>query len=178
MRNLAEREGSGTGSLNFQKVVFRRSLSRESQRLLRRLMSASPFFLNMDERDAAELLRFCRVKKVPALSHVFSKGDAGDGFYIIVSGSIAVELDGGQKFRLGRGEIFGVMALVLDQPRSVSAWAEEEVILLHAPRFILETGLCNLRAKILENFARQLARNLHRADIAIENPKKTFGPGK
>lgn len=177
MRNSVEKKASKGGSPDFQKIVFRRSLSRELQQLLRRLMKTSPFFSGMDERDAIELLRFCRVRKIPAIHPVFLKGDVGDGFYIIVSGRIVIELDGGQEYRLEAGEVFGGMALVRDLPHSVKAWADENAVLLCVPRFVLETGFCSLRAKIYESLAKQLAENLRRSDLVIENFTKTSRSG-
>jgi hypothetical protein len=61
---------------------------------------------------------------------LFEKGDVGDYFYIIVTGEILIHI-GDREFRHHRrGDHFGEMALLDDAPRSTSATALEETLLL------------------------------------------------
>jgi len=61
---------------------------------------------------------------------LFEKGDKGDYFYIIVTGKILIHIGETELNRHSKGEYFGEMALLDDSPRSASATALEETLLL------------------------------------------------
>lgn len=54
---------------------------------------------------------------------VFSEGDTGDRAYLIQDGSIEISKNGMVLATLGKGELFGEMALIDDQPRMATAKA-------------------------------------------------------
>ena len=61
---------------------------------------------------------------------LFERGDKGEFFYIIVTGEILIHIEATELNRHGKGEYFGEMALLDDSPRSTSATAVEETLLL------------------------------------------------
>ena len=61
---------------------------------------------------------------------LFQKGDAGDYLYVIVTGEILIHILEKEVNRHGKGELFGEMALLDDTPRSTSATAVDETLLL------------------------------------------------
>ncbi|MEM7132281.1 MAG: cyclic nucleotide-binding domain-containing protein [Chloroflexota bacterium] len=63
-------------------------------------------------------------------THIFQKGDPGSAMYIIVSGSVKIEDNGFVVDTLEEGAVFGEMALLDGGPRSASAIAAEETLLL------------------------------------------------
>jgi serine/threonine-protein kinase len=81
----------------------------------------------------------------PAGSLVLREGDAGESAYIVVSGRCrAFRNVDGQKEPLatmGPGDVFGEMALLLDEPRAASVEALDAVTLLVLDRATLSEGL-------------------------------------
>ncbi|HLO75527.1 MAG TPA: cyclic nucleotide-binding domain-containing protein [Magnetospirillum sp.] len=59
--------------------------------------------------------------------NVFKEGDMGDRAYLIQEGQIEIIKNGLPLATLGRGELFGEMALVDDQPRMATAKALTDV---------------------------------------------------
>lgn len=47
---------------------------------------------------------------------VLRQGFTGTGFHLIVQGEAAVVIDGEERTRLGRGEFFGEISVLLDEP--------------------------------------------------------------
>lgn len=68
--------------------------------------------------------------ELEAGEQIFAKGDLGKEMYIIVSGCVYIH-DGERRLNtLGAYEVFGEMALLDAEPRSASATAAEETLLL------------------------------------------------
>jgi CRP/FNR family transcriptional regulator, cyclic AMP receptor protein len=77
---------------------------------------------------------------------VFEQGDAGDAMYIVESGDINIHLPGEASRRISlkdisRGEYFGELALFDDKPRSASALATTDCVLLELHRATLQDYL-------------------------------------
>lgn len=68
---------------------------------------------------------------------VFRENEPGSEAYIIVSGTVEIFRDGpaGRKIlaRLGPGQVFGEMALILEKPRGASVVALEDTVLRRVP---------------------------------------------
>lgn len=60
-------------------------------------------------------------------TNVFREGDEGDRAYLIQEGQVEIIKNGVTLATLGKGELFGEMALVDDQPRMASARALTDV---------------------------------------------------
>ena len=61
---------------------------------------------------------------------IFKAGEPGSEFFIIQEGTVSVRLGNRSIETLGRGEIFGEMALVDAKPRSATIVAETDCVLV------------------------------------------------
>jgi CRP-like cAMP-binding protein len=52
----------------------------------------------------------------PPGQRILRQGFAGTGFYVIVEGEVTVRIDGEDRARLGKGDFFGEMSLLLGEP--------------------------------------------------------------
>lgn len=76
---------------------------------------------------------------------VFAEGDVGDAAYMIISGSVRAyrTVDGQQETltTMGPGDVFGEMALLLDEPRAASVEAVDRVTVLVLDKHTMTEGL-------------------------------------
>jgi MFS family permease len=102
------------------------------------LLRAVPFLSSLPETTLERINR--RLERVRAVAgeQVFAQGDAGDRFYLIESGEVAVLHDGAEMARLGSGDYFGEIALVRDVPRTagIRVVADAELLALDRDEFI------------------------------------------
>lgn len=101
-------------------------------------LSEVPFLSVLSGRVQERLARSVSGEVVPAGEVVIREGDAGQQFYIVVSGQ-AVVLVGGKPIRdLGPGDFFGELALLRDVPRTatVRATSDLEVDVLQRVPFL------------------------------------------
>jgi EAL domain-containing protein (putative c-di-GMP-specific phosphodiesterase class I) len=69
---------------------------------------------------------------------IFKEGDPGDSAYIIDEGSVEVSVSSTQQSRLGKGELFGEIALIDQQPRTATVRAVENTVLIPIPRLLVK----------------------------------------
>jgi CRP-like cAMP-binding protein len=67
---------------------------------------------------------------VPIGGHIVKAGDFAYRFFVILTGSAAVSRDGSAVAGLGKGDIFGEMALVDDTPRNADVVATTSMTVL------------------------------------------------
>ncbi len=102
---------------------------------------------------------------------IFRQGDAGDCAYLIEQGSvevIVVEQDAEHRIGLlGKGELFGEVALIDHRPRTATVRAAEKTILIPIQRSLVERLLekcdpilSHLLLVILERFRNKQGKNL------------------
>jgi EAL domain-containing protein (putative c-di-GMP-specific phosphodiesterase class I) len=74
----------------------------------------------------------------PAGEIIFKEGDSGDSAYIIEEGSVEVSVSSTQHSRIGKGELFGEIALIDQQPRTATVRAIENTVLIPIPRQLVK----------------------------------------
>ncbi|MGH3093787.1 MAG: cyclic nucleotide-binding domain-containing protein, partial [Gaiellaceae bacterium] len=98
--------------------------------LLRSIPIFAPLPAAALEHLAASLVR----TELATGGEVFRQGDAGDRFYVVGAGSVAIEIDGARSSELGPGEFFGEIALLRDVPRTATARAASDAELYSLDR--------------------------------------------
>ena len=65
---------------------------------------------------------------------ILRQGFGGTGFYVIIQGEAAVLIDGTERARLGRGDFFGEISILLDEPPSADVVALSPLVCIALPR--------------------------------------------
>ncbi len=100
------------------------------------LLRSIPLFDTLDDEDLKALSEsYLRERHFPAGTQIFAHGDAGDAMYIVASGDVNIFLPGEDSRRisledLSRGQFFGELAVFDEKPRSASALATTDCVLL------------------------------------------------
>ena len=77
------------------------------------------------------------MKKIRLLpdQYIVKQGDSGETAFLVVSGSLAAEIDGKQVSKMEAGEIFGELSLILNEKRkaSIKAVTPSELVEIKKP---------------------------------------------
>jgi CPA1 family monovalent cation:H+ antiporter len=120
------------------------------------LVRQFPLFDTMNESNRRQLAKALRTRYVQPGEVLLRKGDTPREVYFIASGAVEFET-AGQKFRLGRGEMFGQLSLLSRQTRRTQATA-----ISHTTLLVLD----EIR------FRRLLNRNQKLRAVVIESARK------
>ena len=74
----------------------------------------------------------------PAGEIIFKEGDPGDSAYLVEEGCVEVNVSSAQQSRIGKGELFGEIALIDQKPRTATVRAIEHTILIPIPRQLVK----------------------------------------
>lgn len=129
-------------------------------------------FENVRYEDAAKLLEGAKVISIPAGKSVISEHALGDSLFIIFKGKVEItkELDPNDKNVFAqlkvmeRGDFFGEMAMIDEEPRSASVIAKEDVELIVVPRERFLT-IAYSNPKVLFNLIKSLSWRLRDSNL-------------
>ena len=132
------------------------------------------------ELTPTEMDRFISIskeKRARKNQTIFKEGDIGDAFYLIVSGSVRISTlvpgVGEEALTiLKEGEYFGEMALIDDAPRSASAIANEDTIILSIKKEDFRKLLAqqtDIAYKLLWIFTKTLSARLRKTDEQLKS---------
>jgi CRP/FNR family cyclic AMP-dependent transcriptional regulator len=102
------------------------------------VLQEMPLFRNIDLKRLRVVAMMGESRTYRATERLFEKGDEGDAAFIIIDGEVEVLVpdDGGEQSVavLGKGEIFGELAVICDQARSTAIAARTELEALRLDR--------------------------------------------
>jgi CRP-like cAMP-binding protein len=93
-------------------------------------LSDVPMFAHVQSAELAKIAEITQEVVVPAGQHVFHEGDYGEELFIIVEGRIRITLKDRTLATLKERDYFGEMSLLDGEPRSASAQAQVDTLLL------------------------------------------------
>jgi CRP-like cAMP-binding protein/Zn-dependent protease len=97
-------------------------------------LRALPPFASLDDADASRLLQGASWHSFKPGERIVKQGDDGDAFYVIASGQVDVIEDRRRRGRLGAGDYFGEIALLMREPRTATVRAVTPVRALELER--------------------------------------------
>lgn len=99
------------------------------------MFNSIAFFKNIDSRHLDKVVQFFKLHKFKADDIVIRKGDPGGNFYIIISGGVNVINDAGITIStLARGDVFGEMSLICNEPVGATIQVKEDTSILYIDR--------------------------------------------
>lgn len=106
-----------------------------------RVLRELEVFAKVDDRQLRVVAMMGEVLSYRDGERVFEQGEEGDAAYIVIAGQVEVliRVDGGERAvaTLGRGEIFGELAVILDQPRTSAIAAKGDIEVLRLNRSVI-----------------------------------------
>src|SRR5439155_11433946 len=93
-------------------------------------VATMPLFRDLSPGELEVLLARLVPVSVAAGRVVIRQGETGERFYVVHLGRVVVDRDGQELARLGPGDAFGEIALLLDVPRTATVTALEDTSLL------------------------------------------------
>ncbi|MBN1831599.1 MAG: cyclic nucleotide-binding domain-containing protein [Deltaproteobacteria bacterium] len=98
------------------------------------ILKGTSLFKGISGEELFHVAQVMEEERLEKGSTLFRKGDIGDCLYVIVSGEIRIHIDQLEVRRHVKGDYFGEMALLDGSPRSASATAMDETLLLKINR--------------------------------------------
>jgi cGMP-dependent protein kinase len=90
---------------------------------------------------------------------ILRQGFSGTGFYVILDGEAVVRIDGQDRARLSRGDFFGEISILLDEPPVADVVALQSLHCLVLPRAELHswlTAMPSVAVRMLQAEARRV----------------------
>ncbi len=136
---------------------------------LQRILNGVTFFKELIQRDESQfeiLMSIAQIVTAEANETIIKKGDCSDSLYFLLRGQLSVVANDGSDQVLNEinaGEIFGVMSMLLSEPRSASVKSNSKPVLLAGIGFnhfsnIEDFSVFNMETKL--TFYRMVANNL------------------
>ncbi|MDQ3448962.1 MAG: cyclic nucleotide-binding domain-containing protein [Chloroflexota bacterium] len=131
------------------------------------LLAGLTLFGDLGPAQLAEAAHTFSEESYPAGQRILRQGFTGTGFYVILEGEVAVRIDGEDRARLGKGDFFGEMALLLAETPVADVVALGPVRTLHLAGGDLRDFLLrhpSVMYHVLQTVARRL-RNANRRQV-------------
>jgi CRP/FNR family transcriptional regulator, cyclic AMP receptor protein len=114
-------------------MLIDKSWDRPTTRDWENVLSALPLFSTLSARQRRQLAKLAQFAWFARGEVIVRAGDAGDAFYLVVSGKASVEAKPRTR-TLGAGDFFGEMSLIDGEPRSATITATTELQAMILPR--------------------------------------------
>ena len=89
-----------------------------------RLWLATSLFAGLGKKTVLNLVRDFHLREYEDGEQIFAQGDRGIGAVLVVSGGVAIRVEGHVLAELSVGDVFGEVALAGDETRTADAFAK------------------------------------------------------
>jgi len=120
------------------------------------MLKATSLFSGLDGSQLEKIVANGEYRSYKTGENVVRRGETGAGFYLVIDGVLEVKKKGQRVGRLSKGDFFGEMALIKDQPRSadVSALSDTTCLVLTSRAFEVLIGCYpTIAKKIMQELA-------------------------
>jgi CRP/FNR family transcriptional regulator len=146
------------------------------------VLKRAPLFNALEDEDARALRRQMTEVKLSRGEHLFLEGEAGDSLYVVLDGKVKLTraaADGRENLLgvIGPGEMFGELSLFDPRPRTSSASAVTDAVLLGLKEDAL-LPLLRERPDVSFHMLRALVQRLRRSNDVVADLVFTDVPGR
>jgi CRP-like cAMP-binding protein len=102
-----------------------------SQEELVDTLAGLSLFSNLSRPQVEQVAHKMTEESYPAGQRILRQGFSGTGFYVIIDGEVAIKIDGEERARLGKGDFFGEMSILLGEPPVADVVTTRQLRVLH-----------------------------------------------
>jgi len=122
-------------------------------------LASFALFADLSRPELEAVAHMFEEEFVPVGKRVVRQGFGGTGFYVIVEGEASVVVDGTERAKIGRGDFFGEISILLDEPPTADVIALTALRCVVLPRAALASWLIHtptVSYRLLQAMARRL----------------------
>ncbi|HHY73676.1 MAG TPA: cyclic nucleotide-binding domain-containing protein [Bacillus bacterium] len=126
-----------------------------------KILSKVPLFEMLSLEELQKIEEVSEVKGYQEGKQLFEEGDIGDTFYVVLIGKVKIYRDNKYIATFEKGDSFGELAIIDQEPRSATARIIEDSVLLSLSREVFLNFLRNnpdVTIKILEIVCKRLRK--------------------
>lgn len=138
---------------------------------LKQLMNRLDFFRCLDLKDRDNLVekQLIKVRSYRKDEYLIEYGEHGDEFFMLMTGMLDVKTSSGKTVaELEPGQVFGEVAFILNEKRSASVVASEDVVVMLIDHKTLKLMPVTLRDKIKDKLIGGLVHRVEELNSKLE----------
>ncbi|GHB57838.1 hypothetical protein GCM10008107_03430 [Psychrosphaera saromensis] len=138
---------------------------------LKQLMNRLDFFRCLDLKDRENLVekQLIKVRSYRKDEYLIEYGEHGDEFFMLMTGMLDVKTSSGKTVaELEPGQVFGEVAFILNEKRSASVVASEDVVVMLIDHKTLKLMPVTLRDKIKDKLIGGLVHRVEELNSKLE----------
>lgn len=136
---------------------------KESKRQLASRLKGVQLFAGLDDKNLEGIVESGREVFFETGTKILRQGELGLAFLLILDGGVEVIRDGKRLASLGRGQFFGEMTAVDDQPRSADVVAMKPTTCFGLPAWSFDAMLTG-NPSVAKSVIRELVRRLRQVE--------------
>jgi CRP-like cAMP-binding protein len=102
--------------------------------MVNQFFTAAPIFRDLAEHLIHLFIQKGKIESYTAEQVIFKQGDHGDGFYLLLRGTVGVSVNGRPVTRIQQGGFFGEISMIADVPRTATIYSIEHAQILKISR--------------------------------------------